>query len=341
VSLPGPGRAVLVTGGAGFLGAAVVRRLLARGADVHVVARASTDRAPLAGCPVHWYTADLEDEGGMRAAVATAARSAGAALDVVHLAARISYRRADRELLRRTNVDGTRHVLAACEASGVRRLCHVSSVVALGAVPDAAHELDDDAPLGGKQLDCAYARTKAEAEELVLAAAARRDVVVASPAVVFGSSGAAANSLHFVRRVVRGTLGPLSPPGSLSVVGLDDAAEGILLVLERGARGRRHLLAESAWSLHALLSLACELAGRRPPRARVPPDLWRIVVGAAALANRIVPSERATPEALALLGMHFRFCARRARVELGWRPRDLRSVLAPIVAELLHEDERT
>jgi dihydroflavonol-4-reductase len=211
-------------------------------------------------------------------------------------------------------------------------------VVALGPVASAEQELDDDAPLGGRRLVSAYARSMAEAGELALAAAARMDVVVASPAVVFGSSHAGSNSLHFLRRIVRGTLGPISPPGSLSVVGLQDAANGILLVLARGARGRRYLLAESAWGLHALLTLACELAGRRPPSVRMPARAWGLLVGAAALVDTVARSDRATPEALALLGLHFRFHARRARAELGWAPQDLRAVLAPVIAELAREE---
>ena len=334
--------AVLVTGGAGFVGAEVVRRLVSRGHEAHVVCRARTNRAALAGVPCVLHEADLEDESALgRAfgAAAQAARARGLALDVVHLAARISYRAADRAELRRVNVEGTRRMLAACAAVGARRLCHVSSVVALGPVADAARELDDDAPLAGLALDSAYARTKAEAEALVLATRAELDVVVASPAVVFGRSGAGSNSLHFLRRVVRGTLGPLSPPGSLTVVGLADAAEGIVAVLERGERGLRYVLGESAWGLHELLGLACELAGSRPPIARMPPFLWRGVVGVAAVAERLVASERATPEALALLGMHFRFRAERARARLGWAPRPFREVLGDVVADL--RDGRT
>jgi len=328
---------VLVTGGAGFVGAAVVRALVQRGAEVHVSCRASTDRAGLTGVPLTWHVADLLHEaelGRAFAAAADAARDRGRPLDVVHLAARISYRRADRELLQQANVEGTRRVLAAAERAGVRRVCHVSSVVALGPVADAGQELDDDAPLGGLRLASAYARTKAEGEQLALDASRKRDVVVASPAVVFGLSGAGSNSTHFLGRVVRGTLGPLTPPGSLSVVGLDDTAEGICAVLARGVRGRRYLLAESAWRLHDLLGLACSLAGRPRPRASVPRSAWRLLVAAAALADRLVPSERATPEALSLLGMHFRFRAARARAELGWTPRPIAEVLREILAAL-------
>lgn len=328
---------VLVTGGAGFVGAEVVRLLAARGQEAHVLRRPAATRAVPEVQGVTWHEADLEDEPALRAAfgrAAMAARARGLPLDVVHLAARISYRRADRELLRRVNVGGTQRVLRLCSAVGARRLCHVSSVVALGPVARADQELDDDAPLAGTALDSAYARTKAEAEALVLGARDALDVVVASPAVVFGAAGSASNSLHFLRRVLRGTLGPLSPPGSISVVGLADAARGILLVLERGARGRRYLLGESAWRLHDLLVLACRHARRAPPRGVVPRPLWRALVAALALADRVAPSERATPEALALLGLHFRFRAARARTELGWAPRPFAQVLGEIVAAL-------
>jgi dihydroflavonol-4-reductase len=258
----------------------------------------------------------------------------------VHSAAAISYRRADRGLLERTNVEGTRAVLAACRAVGVRRLCHVSSVVALGAVRDPALSIDDDAPLAGTQLDCAYARTKAEAESLVVAASDTLDVAIASPAVVFGRSAAGSNSGHFLERLARGSGVLPSPPGSLSVVGLDDTAEGIVAVLERGARGRRYLLVESAWRLHELLELACRLLGRRGPIATVPAPAWRALAALLALLDPLVDARRATPEAVRLLGLHFRFQARRAREELGWTPRPFPAVLEEVLAELGHRVDR-
>lgn len=328
---------VLVSGATGFLGSEVARGLVARGATVHALRREHSDVAALEGRPLVWHRADLEEPGSLArafTAAATAARGAHAALDVVHLAAGISYRRADRERLQRVNVEGTRHLLALARAHGVRRVCHVSSVVALGPVACADQVLTDEAPLRGGELDSAYAATKAAAEELALSAARELDVVVASPAVVFGCSQAASNSRHFVARAVRGRLGPLCPPGSLSVVGLADAARGIELVLARGARGQRYLLAESAWRLQELLGLACRLAGRRAPRLVVPPRPWRALVALARQFERIVPSERATSEALGLLGLHFRFEARRARAELGWSPRPFPEVLAEVVAEV-------
>jgi dihydroflavonol-4-reductase len=168
----------------------------------------------------------------------------------------------------------------------------------------------------------------------VLAAADELDVVVASPAVVFGPAPMGSNSMRFLERVVRGRLGPLSPPGSLSVVGLADAADGILLALRRGIRARRYLLCESAWRLHDLFRLASRLAGRSGPRIRLNGAAWRSVVATLELVDRWFLRGSSTPEALELLGYHFRFKARRAREELGWTPRPIDQVLAETLAWL-------
>jgi len=322
-------RCVFVTGGTGFVGSALVARLLASGDEVHVLAR----RAGVApGAVAH--VGDVTDAKSVGTALAHASRAAGSRpLDLVHLAAGIRYRRADRALLERTNVEGTRHVLAAARGAGVRRFLHVSSVAALGPVARADEALDDTAPLRPEQ-HSAYCATKARAEELALQASSALDVVVASPGVVFGLSAAHSNSLHFLARAVRGGLGPLAPPGSLSVVGLADTVSGLALALARGARGRRYLLVESAWRLDALLALACRTAGVRAPLARAGSGPWRFLVAGATLLDRLHPAERVTPESLALLGQHFRFEARRARAELGWRPRPFAEELGEIVAFL-------
>lgn len=326
-----PARVCLVTGGTGFVGSAVVARLCARGCEVHVLARAISQRGVLEGLRVVWHEGDLTDAPSLERAVgdaAHAARERGVGLEVVHSAARISYRRRDAGALRATNVEGTRALLAACRLAQVKRFCHVSSVVALGCAADESAWLGDDAALAGHLLRCGYARTKCAAEELVLAATSELDVVVASPAVVFGPTPRGSNTLRFLGRVARGALGPLSPPGSLSVVGLADAAEGIALALERGARGRRYLLSESTWTLLDLLRLASEAFGRAGPRWRLGAGAWSVLVAGAELVDRLRPMEHATPEALRLLGLHFRFRARAAREELGWSPRAFTAVLS-------------
>ncbi|MAB81456.1 MAG: hypothetical protein CMJ89_19115 [Planctomycetes bacterium] len=327
-------RTVLVTGATGFVGTALVEELLREGARVHAVARESSNRAHLDRFSIHWHTADLEDVPALHRAFAKAAeeaKSAGRRFDCVHAGALISYRREDAERSRRVNVGGTHNILEASIASGVQRICHVSSVVAVGFARSAEEVLDEETPFNGAGLRSAYVTTKRAAEDLVLAVQVPPETVVCCPGAIFGPSPGGSNTTRFLERLRRGGLGPFAPPGSLSVVGVDDVAKGLCLALQHGRPGRRYLLTESNWSHTELLARAAVELGVRSPRVRFPPPLWRGVVGAAGLLDPVIRSAEATPEALRLLGTHFRFDGTRARSELGWLPRPFVEVLRETV----------
>src|SRR5215510_9326266 len=107
----------LVTGGTGFVGANLVRELLADRARVRVLARKGGDRRALEGCAVEIADGDVLDKAAVRAAVAGVKR-------VYHVAADYRLWAPDPHVLYRANVDGTRHVLAAAIAAGVERIVY-------------------------------------------------------------------------------------------------------------------------------------------------------------------------------------------------------------------------
>ncbi len=323
---------VLVTGGTGLIGSVLARALVSRGHVVHVFARSTSDRSTLAGVPVTWHLGQLEDPATLERAVAGVC-AGGERPWVVHAAALISYRARDAERLRRVNVDGTRDMLAACRRHPIGRFLHVSSVVAVGHT--RADEVgDEDHGFNGASLRCGYVDTKRAAEVLALQSAGELDVVVVSPGAVFGPNARKGNSLRFLRRIARGRLGPFAPPGSLSVVGVEDVADGSILALERGLCGRRYLLVESVHSGVELCARAAEALGARGPRWSAPSALWRALALGAASIDRWRDLDLLTPESLRMLEAHFRFRADRARSELGWRPRSFPEVLRLTVAGL-------
>ncbi len=325
------GSVVLLTGATGFVGAHVARVLDERGADVHAFVRPTSRREALDGVRATWHAGDLEDAASIDAAahaVARVARERGVASRLVHAAALISYRPSDAARSEAINVGGTARILDACVAHGFGRVVFVSSVVAVGQASDAKSMLDEDATYNGARLGSAYVSTKRAAEELVLARRAELDVVVVNPGAIFGAALEPSNTTRFLRSVASSRIVPPSPPGSLSVVGVEDVAEGIALGLERGARGRRYLLTESNWRVGELFALVLNALGRRARTIRVPRPIWRGVVGFARAIDRLRPFEVAAPEALHLLGEHYRFDSRRAREELGWSPRPFPEVLA-------------
>ena len=319
---------VFLTGATGFVGGELARRLLARGHAVHALAREGADRSALAGLDVVWHAGDLLE----RAALERGIAAVGPGAWVAHVAALISYRTRDAELQRRVNVEGTRRVLEACRRLPVARVLHMSSVVTVADSPDG-RERDEEAGFNGARLGVDYVATKREAEELALAAD-DLDVVVVNPGAIFGPNPRGGNTVRFLRRLAAGRTGPLAPPGSLSVVGVGDVAEGSILALERGRRGRRYLLVESAHPTLRVFALAARLLGVRPPRAAVPRPLWELAIAAAGAVDRVRAADLLTPQTLRMLGVHYLLSGGRARRELGWTPTAFEDVLRATIEDL-------
>ncbi|MFZ2422998.1 MAG: NAD-dependent epimerase/dehydratase family protein, partial [Anaerolineae bacterium] len=124
----------LVTGGNGFVGAAVVRALLRADIAVRVLLRPGSDRRNLAGLAVEVCEGDVRTPASLPAALLGCTH-------VYHLAALYSANPADGDLLYAVNVEGTRHLLQAAAAAGVERFVHTSTIGTIGRPPAA-----DDLP---------------------------------------------------------------------------------------------------------------------------------------------------------------------------------------------------
>jgi dihydroflavonol-4-reductase len=329
-------RLVLVTGATGFLCSAVARKLSLRGDEVHALARDGSDRSATQGVDVTWHTGDLTDRASLeRAAWKMAERSFALRRpwDLVHGAALISYKSADRAAAVAINVEGTRSLLAAARSSGVARVVHVSTVVTVGACK-RDEVMDENFEFNLRDCGVDYVTTKREAEEIALATSKDLDVVVVNPGAIFGAVERRSNMARFIRRVAQGK-GPLvAPPGTLGVLGVDDAADGVLLALDRGRRGERYLLVESWIRSVDLFRAVAEHVGKRGPLLVVPRAAWPALVSVVRAWDKVRPVDVAPPQGLVMLGRDLRFDATKARTELGWKPRPFAEVLSDTIASL-------
>jgi nucleoside-diphosphate-sugar epimerase len=216
----------LVTGGGGFLGAALCRRLIARGDRVRSFSRG--DYPALRAEGVETFRGDLADQ----EAVCAAAEGCGI---VFHAGARAGIWGPSEEFVR-TNVDGTANVLAACRRHGVGRLVYTSSpsVVFDGADMEG---VDESVPYPTRY-EAAYPETKAKAEQMVLAANGPDMATVAlRPHLIWGPG-----DNHLVPRLIArrraGILRRISgPPKLVDSVYIDNAVDAHLRAAERLAPG--------------------------------------------------------------------------------------------------------
>ena len=251
---------VLVTGATGLAGANVCQVLVERGDRVRALARSGADSGPLAAMGVEVVTGDVTSADD----VLVAARGADAA---IHCAALLGGASQDLDAFQAVNVDGTRHVLDAAEAVGMRRVVGVST----GTFFDTSTGLDrEDAPVSSEPSSDPYTLTKMAAfEECMARAAAGQDVVTTHPGAIFGPSPVASNALGKTsfnrvllaalrRRLQRYLRFPVS------WVLASDVANGCVLALDRGSSGERYMLdglPEDVVSVATAGSRICELAG--------------------------------------------------------------------------------
>jgi nucleoside-diphosphate-sugar epimerase len=231
-------RTVFVTGGSGFLGGALLDALAERGETARALARSAAAEAVVTARGALPVRGDLTDLAALTAAMR------GAEL-VVHCAARLAGSWADLADFERTNVEGTRVVLQAARSAGVPRLVLVSTEqVVLGDRPlvDADESWPYPARWPGP-----YARTKAEAEQLVLVASTPELATVAvRPRMVWGR-GDTTLLPALVDAARSGRLRWVDGGDHLtSTTHVRNAVEGILAAADRGRGGQAYFVTDGA-----------------------------------------------------------------------------------------------
>lgn len=260
---------ILVTGGGGFLGQAVVRGFLARGHDVRALNRSRYPSLEQLG--VECRRGDLADAEAVR----SACRDCEA---VVHIGAKagagLYWPDFDR-----ANLSGTRNVLAACRAEAVGLLVYTSSPSVVHAGGDI--EGGDESLPYPSHFPAPYPATKAEAERLVLAANGSALTTVAlRPHLIWGPG-----DNHLLPRLVQrnraGRLRLPAPDKLIDTVYIDNAAEAHLLALDDlagSARsgGKAYFISNGEpLPVAEIMRRLLEAVGETPRIRGVPPGLAR------------------------------------------------------------------
>jgi len=303
---------VLVTGASGFLGRAVAAAVRDAGHEVRTF-----QRRPSGVDGVTDVLGTMTDPAAVRSAV-------DGVEAVVHLAAKVSLA-GDPADFERVNVDGTRDLLAAARAGGVARFVFVSS-------PSVAHTGasiagDDATPASPETARGDYARTKAAAERLALAADAPGFAVVAvRPHLVWGPGDEQLVG-RIVDRARSGRLPVLDSGAALiDTCYVDNAATAMVAALHRAeaVHGQAYVVTNGEpRPVGELLAGICTASGVAAPRWHLPAALARAAGSAIEAVWRVRPGTDEPPMTRFLaeqLSTSHWFDQRRTRADLDWTP---------------------
>jgi len=318
----------LVTGASGFVGSAIVRRLLQAGHAVRVLLRGNSRRDNISGLPVEVVTGDLTDTASLKRAVSGCSALFHAAAD---------YRLWTRhpEAMYSANVDGSRNVILAAAEAGVSRIVYTSSVATLGICADGA-PADENTPSSLDDMIGHYKRSKFMAEEAVRQLVSEQGLpaVIVNPAGPVGPRDIKPTPTgQMVLDTMRGRMPGYMDTG-LNIVHVDDVAEGHLLAFTHGKIGERYILGGENLPLLDILTQVATLSGRKPPRIRMP---YYGVLPLAWLSEAVAAMTGAAQPLIAVDGVRMTrkqmyFSSAKARRELGYAPRPAQQALADAVA---------
>jgi dihydroflavonol-4-reductase len=317
---------ILVTGGAGFIGSHLVRRLVDEGQTVRVLERPEVRTSHLPLDQIELVRGDIRD----RAAVDRAVRHCK---EVYHLAANPNLWTQQRGAFWQVNYRGTVHVLDAALRAGVRRVLHTSTESILTLVGQNG-AIGRDQVVNQSDIVGPYCRSKFLAERHAFSLARQgAPVIIVNPTLPvgpgdWGCSPPTRMMLDFCRGLRHEYL-----DAELNLIDVRDVAEGMVLAMRSGVPGRRYLLGHENLSIRDVFRLLSEFTGLPAPHRRVP---YAVALAAAYVSEWVADvfthrSPAATVTGVKLTQRTMHFDAAPSLLDLGLRPRPVRESLMAAV----------
>ncbi|MFC1723232.1 NAD-dependent epimerase/dehydratase family protein [Nanoarchaeota archaeon] len=243
---------VLIIGGTGFLGQYLVNRL-----KKHKITAASRRGLVNPIFPIDKFATihkgvDITKSETLRPLIKKADI-------VINLAACLSFRRRDKDLLLAINNQGVLNILKLCEENNVKKFIHISSIAAFGyndQIIDETHEYD-----WCKEKNCVYSYSKSLPDNQVLSSTCNTTIVY--PGLILGP-GDPVNTKKMITAIKDQKI-PLMPPGETSVIDVRDLVEAIALLLDSKVCNQKFLVSGQNIKYAELLSTIAKVTKSKPP----------------------------------------------------------------------------
>ncbi|MEA2494187.1 MAG: hypothetical protein QOJ29_2098 [Thermoleophilaceae bacterium] len=307
-----------VTGGTGFIGSRVIKRLRDRGDDVVALVRDPSKATGLVAQGVTLVEGDLSSDDAIR-------RGTEGADGVFHIGAvyKVGITKKDRPPMWDANVEGTRRILDAAESAGVSRIVYVSTGNVFGdtrgEVVDETYKRDLD-----DGFHSYYDETKFRSHELVSERIAKgAPIVIVQPGVVYGP-GDHSEIGNLIDQLRTGKLKMrMFPDAGYNFVFVDDVADGIVLAFDKGTIGESYLLGGQLGTMDDLYEATASALGKKPPKLAMPVAMAKASAPLGPVIGPLMGFPPNMRELVKTSDVTITFTDDKARRELGYNGRPL------------------
>jgi dihydroflavonol-4-reductase len=323
-----PAVKAFVTGGTGFVGKHLVRKLRERGDEVVALVRTPAKAGDLRELGAEIVEGDLSNEDAIRSGVTGADA-------VFHVGAtyKVGIPRSEHEAMYDANVRGTERVLDAASEAGAKRIVYVSTGNVYGNTRGQVVDETYTRPQPPDFLSY-YDETKYVAHQVARERIAKgAPIVIVQPGGILGPDDPSELG-NMIDQTRTGKLKMrMFPDAGFNFVYVEDVADGILLAHDKGRIGESYNLAGEKGTIGDLVDKTAELVGRKPPRATMPPALVKLAIPIGPVVGKLMGFPPNLSELIKTSdGVTFWMTDQKARSELGFAPRDFDTAMRQTVS---------
>lgn len=188
--------------------------------------------------------------------------------NIYHCAAIVSFNPLDRDLMFKVNVDGTTNIVNAALAEGVNKLCHVSSIAALGRSDDS-DTIDENSEWRSSANNSRYSRTKYMAEREVWRASAEGlPVIIVNPSIILGYGHPEKGSTRMFRTIYK--MSKFYGRGTNGFVDVRDVVDAMILLMESEIKNERFVVSAGNFTYREIFGLIADAFNKPKPKLAVP-----------------------------------------------------------------------
>lgn len=316
---------VLVTGGCGFLGSSIVKKLIYKGFNVKIFDNSISNNFK----DIEIIEGDIRDYDSIRKAIRS--------IDIVfHTAAIVSFDPSKKKIQEEINITGTKNVMQVCLENEVQRIIHTSSINAIG-FSKKKEILDESAHFNWKPYNLTYMNSKYEAEKIIIEMERfnKLPVVIVNPGTIFGKSNFHNISANeYIINISKNKI-PFYPKGGTNCVGIDDVVEGHILAMEKGKLGQKYILGGDNYTYRELFNIIARELNVIPPLLPLSrtfgffvSDIEKII----SLFNNRNPL--ITKEMIIASSFNSFFSSEKAKSELGYTYKPFKNILIDTIKYL-------